>query len=88
MIAPDAGGPRDLVISGTTGMLVRPDNARDLAAAVTVLAADKPTRSQLAAVARPSVVDRSWELIGEELVGHYREVLAAATTELAGAEVA
>jgi len=88
VIAPDAGGPRDLVISGTTGMLVRPDNARDLAAAVTLLAADQRCRSQLAAVARPSVVDRSWELIGEELVGHYREVLAAATTELAGAEVA
>jgi len=76
VIAPDCGGPRDLVLPGRTGLLVPPCDGPSLTAAVKLLADDEPLRRRLAAGARPSVADRSWAVIGDELIAHYREVLA------------
>ena len=74
VIAPDAGGPRDLVAPYRTGLLLPVDEfeAR-LPAAVAHLLAERPRYAQ---AARRSVLGRSWPVICEELLGHYEAVLS------------
>lgn len=81
VIAPDAGGPRDLVLPGRTGYLVPPGagpadrgSAEALRAAVRALA-DPHTRRRAGIAARRSVLHRDWSTVCEELVGHYADVL-------------
>ena len=73
VIAPDAGGPRDLVAPCRTGLLlpVEEFEAR-LPAAVAHLLAERHRYSQ---AARRSVLHRSWPVICDELLGHYEAVL-------------
>src|SRR3984957_15319690 len=52
VIAPAAGGPRDLVDDGATGYLIPPGDPGALAAAVRALAADPALRARLGAAAR------------------------------------
>ena len=73
VIAPNAGGPRDLVMPGRTGLLL--DVAafeRQLPGAVMHLL---QARSHYAPAARRSVLQRTWPVICEELLGHYEAVL-------------
>ena len=74
VIAPDAGGPRDLVTPCRTGLLlpVKEFEAR-LPAAVAHLLAERHRYSQ---AARRSVLGRSWPVICDELLGHYEAVLS------------
>ncbi len=73
VIAPDAGGPRDLVTPWRTGLLlpVKEFEAR-LPAAVAHLLSERHRYSQ---AARRSVLHRSWPVICDELLGHYEAVL-------------
>ncbi|HZU47615.1 MAG TPA: glycosyltransferase family 1 protein [Mycobacterium sp.] len=73
VIAPDAGGPRDLVTPWRTGLLLPVDEfeAR-LPTAVAHLVDERPRYS---AAARRSVLHRSWSAICDELLGHYDAVL-------------
>lgn len=74
VVAPDAGGPRDLVTPCRTGLLlpVNEFEAR-LPAAVAHLLAE---RQRYAQAARRSVLHRSWPVICDELLGHYEAVLS------------
>ena len=74
VIAPDAGGPRDLVSPGRTGLLlpVHEFEAR-LPGAVAHLVHE---RARYAPAARRSVLGRSWPVICDELLGHYEAVLS------------
>ncbi|WP_297699380.1 glycosyltransferase family 1 protein [Mycobacterium sp.] len=74
VIAPDAGGPRDLVTPWRTGLLlgVNEFEAR-LPEAVAHLVAERP---RYAPAARRSVIGRSWPVICDELLGHYEAVLS------------
>ncbi len=87
VVAPDAGGPRDLVLPGRTGYLVPPrpegteagDPAADdadaaLRAAVTALL-DPALRRRFGLGARRSVLRRTWSSVGDELLAHYAEVI-------------
>ncbi|HEY6423709.1 MAG TPA: glycosyltransferase, partial [Pseudonocardiaceae bacterium] len=82
VIAPDAGGPRDLVIPGCTGFLLpetgQPDADRTfgeaLRGALRVLANDPELRARYGAAARRSVLHRTWPVICDELLGHYAAV--------------
>jgi phosphatidylinositol alpha 1,6-mannosyltransferase len=76
VIAPDGGGPRDLVTPWRTGLLLPVDEfeAR-LPTAVAHLVDDRPRYS---VAARRSVVHRSWPAICDELLGHYEAVLSPA----------
>ncbi|OBK14571.1 glycosyltransferase family 4 protein [Mycobacterium asiaticum] len=75
VIAPDAGGPRDLVAPNRTGLLLPVEKFEaQLPNAVTHLLQE---RQRYAAAARRSVLDRSWPVICDELLGHYEAVLAA-----------
>jgi len=73
VIAPDAGGPRDLVVPYRTGLLLPVDefDAR-LGTSVDHLIGERRRYSQ---AARRSVLGRTWPAICNELLGHYEAVL-------------
>jgi len=74
VIAPDAGGPRDLVAPFRTGVLLPVDGFESgLCRSVDHLLAQRPRYS---ANARRSVVDRSWPRICDQLLEHYYAVRA------------
>jgi phosphatidylinositol alpha 1,6-mannosyltransferase len=75
VVAPAAGGLLDVVEHGHTGLHYRPLDAADLAAAVSRLLADTDLRTSMGVRARASVAGRGWAAIGDELLGHYRDVL-------------
>lgn len=72
VVAPDAGGPRDLVTSGRTGMLLPvADFEALLPGAVEHLL---QARARYSPAARRSVLERTWPVICDELLGHYEAV--------------
>jgi phosphatidylinositol alpha 1,6-mannosyltransferase len=74
VIAPDAGGPRDLVSPGRTGLLLPVDEFEaQLPGAVAHLVHE---RNRYSPAARRSVLGRSWPVICDELLGHYEAVLS------------
>ncbi|MEU8488576.1 glycosyltransferase family 1 protein [Streptomyces sp. NPDC048641] len=79
VIAPAAGGPLDLVAHGRTGLLVTPGDASAVRDAVWSLAEDPLRRLAYGAAGRSTVEGRTWEVVGDQLVGHYEEVLDART---------
>lgn len=73
VIAPNAGGPRDLVAPYRTGLLLDVDEfEKALPTAVDHLIAERP---RYAVAARRSVLTRTWPAICDELIGHYEAVL-------------
>jgi phosphatidylinositol alpha 1,6-mannosyltransferase len=74
VVAPAAGGLLDLVEDGHNGLHFQPGSGADLARCVQQLQADPWARRHLGAHARRSVEGRGWDVIGRELVQHYREV--------------
>lgn len=79
VVAPAAGGPLDLVTPGRTGVLVPPRDALAVRDAVWALAADPGLRAAYGRAGRAAVEGRTWGAVGEQLVDHYAEVLAART---------
>ncbi|MFI7299121.1 glycosyltransferase family 4 protein [Streptomyces sp. NPDC050121] len=77
VIAPAAGGPLDLVAHGRTGLLVPPRDAGAVREAVASLAADPAQRFAYGAAGRAMVEGRTWAAVGDRLIGHYQDVLAA-----------
>ena len=73
VIAPNMGGPRDLVAPYRTGLLLSVDEFQaKLAESVDHLIAERPRYS---VAARRSVLSRTWPAICDELLGHYDEVI-------------
>ncbi|MGV9428049.1 glycosyltransferase family 4 protein [Streptomyces sp. NPDC003656] len=83
VIAPAVGGPLDLVDHGRTGLLVPPDDASTLRDAVRALAADPALRAAYGAAGRAAVEQRTWTAVGDRLLAHYADVLAARRTAVA-----
>jgi phosphatidylinositol alpha 1,6-mannosyltransferase len=75
VVAPACGGPLDLVAPGLNGFLYRADDAAGLRAVVATLTADENQRRLMGSAARAGVERRSWQLLGDELIEHYRAVL-------------
>ncbi|MGZ4557232.1 MAG: glycosyltransferase family 4 protein [Mycobacteriaceae bacterium] len=74
VIAPDEGGPRDLVARGRTGYLLPVQGfAEALPGAVSAIAYGEQRR-HFALAARRSVLRRTWPAVCDELLGHYAEV--------------
>lgn len=74
VVATGTGGPVDLVASSRTGWLYRPGDLGELRERVTDLVGDDSKRRAFAAAARDSVAERSWERLGDELLGHFADV--------------
>ncbi|MFG2930283.1 glycosyltransferase family 4 protein [Streptomyces achromogenes] len=83
VVAPAAGGPLDLVAHGRTGLLVPPGDATAVQEAVRALAADPARRAAYGAAARAGVEGRTWAAVGDQLIDHYDQVLAARRTAVA-----
>lgn len=76
VLAPEAGGPKDLVLPGRTGYLLPADRdgfERELPRRVRDLR-DAALRERLGAKARKVVLGRTWPAVCSELVGHYEAV--------------
>ncbi|MER3389217.1 MAG: glycosyltransferase family 1 protein [Microcella sp.] len=74
VIAPRSGGPIDLIEHGVSGLLTDPHDPRSLARAVGALAADPGRRARLGEAGRRSVLGRTWESLGDQLLAHYESV--------------
>ena len=75
VVAPNAGGPRDLVAPYRTGLLLGVDEFEVRLAQSVDHLLDERARYSLAA--RRSVLGRTWPAICDELLGHYEAVRVA-----------
>jgi phosphatidylinositol alpha 1,6-mannosyltransferase len=81
VIAPDAGGPRDLVAPMHTGLLLPvPEFEARVNGAVDHLLAE---RQRYSVAARRSVLGRTWPAVCEQLLGHYDAVLGTRAAKAA-----
>jgi phosphatidylinositol alpha 1,6-mannosyltransferase len=76
VVAPAAGGPLDLIEPGVQGFLYPPEDDLGLRNAVRELAGNAGLRQRLGEAGRCSVLPRSWSVLGEQLIQHYRLVLS------------
>ncbi|GAB3454989.1 glycosyltransferase family 4 protein [Actinophytocola sediminis] len=80
VIAPNSGGPQDLIESGRTGFLIEPYHdhrfAGELWSTVERLRS-RGLRRRIGLAARESVLSRTWSAVCGELLGHYDQVSAA-----------
>ncbi|MFE9094448.1 glycosyltransferase family 4 protein [Streptomyces sp. NPDC007264] len=83
VVAPAVGGPLDLVDHGRTGLLVPPGDPAAVREAVRSLAADPALRAAYGAAGRATVEGRTWAAVGDQLIEHYGDVLAARRTAVA-----
>lgn len=76
VIAPRAGGARDVVVPLETGLLYEPGATRGLADAVASIAAD-PRRRLLGEAARERALRRTWVQAVDEVTARYRSLVGA-----------
>ncbi len=76
VVAPRAGGPIDLVDHGIDGLLYEPGDGASLLVAVARLIHDPNLRRTLAEAGHRRVAGRTWQTLGDELIGHYRRMTA------------
>ena len=75
VVAPDSGGPVDLVGHGVNGFRYEPGNALELTECVAALVDDVGLRGRMGRAAYAGVLGRSWESVNDGLVDHYRRAL-------------
>jgi phosphatidylinositol alpha 1,6-mannosyltransferase len=86
VIAPNSGGPTDLVKHGWTGFLVDTSNSYSLNHSVNQILYSSEHRL-MSERARGSVIHRTWESVNSQLIEHYRE-LSIAKAEARSEQVA
>lgn len=77
VVAPAVGGPLDLVQHGRTGLLVPPGDVAAVTGAVRLLTGSPGLREEFGRTGRAAVAHRTWEAVGDMLLDHYDQVLAA-----------
>ena len=86
VIAPNFGGPTDLVKHGWTGYLIDTENSYSLNHAVNqIIQLAEP--ALMGARARESVIERTWLSVNNQLISHYTDLIAVKSEE-AGVRVA
>lgn len=75
VIAPAAGGPLDIVDNGVTGFLYSHDSDEQLISSVEAIAIDKELRQAMGQAGLAKVNNRTWEVLGNELLEHYNSVI-------------
>jgi phosphatidylinositol alpha 1,6-mannosyltransferase len=73
VIAPNVGGPSQLIDSGKTGLLVDPNEPLAYRKALSFLLASGDAREQISKLAVQSVQGRSWSSNNAKLLGYYLE---------------
>ena len=84
VVAPAAGGLLDLVEHERNGLLWRPDMPCAIAPALERLVRRPQWRAQLGREARRGVLPRTWDTLGDELLGHYGAAIAQARAPRVG----
>lgn len=77
VVAPAVGGPLDLVRHGVNGFLWSPEQPDTLRGAVGDLVSSPELRRTLGAAGRAGVAGRSWAVVMDELLEHYRRVVGS-----------
>ncbi|MEK3714102.1 glycosyltransferase family 4 protein [Paenibacillus sp. FSL R7-0333] len=75
VIAADAGGTRELIAPGVTGMLFGPRSPAAMAEQICTAAARPLLRSAMGREGRHQALQRSWEQIFDRLIKDYEEVI-------------
>ena len=75
VVASDVGGIPELVHPGVNGLLVKPENPHDLAAAISKLIDDSKLRRRLASNARESVREFDWPVVAKKYLFSYQDLL-------------
>ncbi|KQM83897.1 glycosyltransferase [Agromyces sp. Leaf222] len=78
VVATGRGGPLDLVENSVDGWLYRPGDLAGFRDRVRDLVGDDAKRRAFAVRAREAVHGRGWDVLGDELLGHYERVAAGA----------
>ncbi|NLG55858.1 MAG: glycosyltransferase family 1 protein [Rhodococcus sp.] len=78
VIAPDAGGPRDLVSRCRNGYLLPVDQFTQLLPSAVRALHDRSLQARFGEAARRSVLRRTWPAVCDELLGHYHDVSGVA----------
>ena len=80
VIAPNFGGPTDLVKHGWTGYLIDTENSYSLNHAVNqIIQLAEP--ALMGARARESVIERTWLSVNNQLISHYTDLIAVKSEE-------
>ena len=87
VIAPNTGGPTDLVNHGRTGYLIDTANSLALSKSVTEIL-NNPDHHFMRIRARESVIDRTWNLVNRQLIDHYQELISHRVLTIEGEKVA
>jgi phosphatidylinositol alpha 1,6-mannosyltransferase len=84
VVAPDAGGPRDLVTSGHNGLLFTPGDGSDLFACLDELIASPGLRARMGTAAFRGTRARTWAGVNEMLLDYYAQLVRPTSIRLAG----
>ena len=84
VVAPDAGGPRDLVRSGENGLLFAPGDGIDLYACVDELVSNPGLRARMGTAAYHGVRHRTWAGVNRMLLDYYAQLVAPAQVRMVG----
>ena len=74
VIAPNSGGPIDLVEDGETGYLINTGNPKEIKRVVKLI--QQSDIDVIRKATRESVVNRTWQSINQELISHYLELIS------------
>lgn len=84
VVAVGRGGPLDLVNQSRTGWLYAPGDLMALRSRVLDLAGDARKRAAFGAAARTAVTGRTWRAVGDQLLEHYVDAVAAGAPVVGG----
>jgi len=87
VVAPNFGGPTDLVKHGWTGYLIDTSDSNALSSSVSMILSN-PDIAIMQARARESVIERTWPLVHQQLLQHYREIVAESSVQTESEKVA
>ncbi|WP_404430966.1 GDSL-type esterase/lipase family protein [Microbacterium lacus] len=76
VVATGRGGPVDLVRNSVNGWLYEPGDLGGLRSAVADLVGDQHKARAFGVAARRGVEGRSWSVLGDQLMEHYRDAIA------------
>ena len=81
IIAPNSGGPIDLVENGKTGYLINTGNPKEIKRVVKLI--QEGDAASWREATRQSVINRTWQSINQELISHYLDLIAAKSAKRA-----
>lgn len=87
VIAPNFGGPTDLVKHGWNGYLIDTTDSRALSNSVDMLVKD-PNELLMHQHARQSVIGRTWDLVNRQLINHYHQLITESSVKIESEKVA